>query len=258
MNRGETIIVTCGLWLSFALGLLTGCQPQQVKSLKLMSYNIRNGIGLDDSVNYQRISAVIVEEAPQVVALQEVDSVTGRSKGVDVLALLGQETQLHPTYAAAIPFDGGKYGIGILSKEKPLSVRQLALPGREEARVLLLAEFDDYLFASTHLSLTTEDRMASLSLIREVSAVANKPFFIAGDWNAEPQSPFIEDLTRDFVLLTDTADYTYPADMPNRCIDYIAGYAAKVCSFSKDTSYVSEEPLASDHRPVVSVIHIKK
>ncbi len=257
MNRGKITIIACSLWFSFVLCLLTGCQPQQEKTLKLMSYNIRNGIGLDEVVDYQRVAAVIAKESPMVVALQEVDSVTGRSKGVDVLALLAQETQMYPTYAAAIPFDGGKYGVGILSKEKPLSVRRLALPGREEARVFLLAEFDDYLFACTHLSLTTEDRMASLPLIREVAQAADKPFFMAGDWNDDPQSSFIQDVMCDFVLLTDTTECTFPADKPDCCIDYIAGYTAKNASFGKDTSYVCQEPLASDHRPIVSVVHIK-
>lgn len=88
MNRGKITIIACSLWFSFVLCLLTGCQPQQEKTLKLMSYNIRNGIGLDEVVDYQRVAAVIAKESPMVVALQEVDSVTGRSKGVDVLSLL--------------------------------------------------------------------------------------------------------------------------------------------------------------------------
>ena len=55
---------------------------------------------------------------------------TGRSGGIDVLRTLGERTLMFPTYAPAIDFDGGKYGVGMLSKEKPVSYRYIALPGR--------------------------------------------------------------------------------------------------------------------------------
>ena len=70
-------------------------------------------------------------------------------------------------------------GIGMLSKEKPLSSRYLPLPGREEARALLVVEFEKYIYCCTHLSLTEEDRMLSLPIIREVATKAQKPLFIA-------------------------------------------------------------------------------
>ncbi|EJX03797.1 metallophosphoesterase [gut metagenome] len=53
-------------------------------SLRLMSYNIRNGKGMDNETNLDRIVDAINRCLPDVVALQEVDSVTGRSGGVDV------------------------------------------------------------------------------------------------------------------------------------------------------------------------------
>ena len=147
-------------------GLITSCQ-QRENSLRIMSYNIRNLRGIDDVRDVGRVAKVINEAKPDVVAVQEVDSVTGRSEQTDVLGLLATETQMHPTYAAAIDYDGGKYGVGILSREKPLSHHSLPLPGREEQRVLLVVEFDRYLFACTHLSLTEEDRLRSLPLLNQ-------------------------------------------------------------------------------------------
>lgn len=82
---------------------------------------------------------------------------------------------MFPTYAPAIDFDGGKYGVGMLSKEKPVSYRYIALPGREEERVLLWVEFERYIFCCTHLSLTPEDRMLSLPILRREAASAHKP-----------------------------------------------------------------------------------
>ena len=57
-------------------------------TLRMMNYNVRNGIGLDGVTNYQRIADVINKAQPDVVALQELDSVTNRSAKVDVLCRL--------------------------------------------------------------------------------------------------------------------------------------------------------------------------
>ena len=103
----------------FLAGLLS-CQ-QDVKETRLMSYNVKNGQGMDGFADYGRTANVILKEKPDVVALQELDSATMRSKGAYVLGELAQRTGMHATYAPAIDFDGGKYGIGILSKERPLS-----------------------------------------------------------------------------------------------------------------------------------------
>ena len=100
--------------------------------LKLMSYNIRNAKGMDNVHNIQRIANVINNEAPDVVAVQELDSMTTRSNRTHVLAEVAERTQMVANYAPAISFQGGKYGIGILSKEQPLAIRTFPLPGREE------------------------------------------------------------------------------------------------------------------------------
>ena len=143
-------------WFIWAI-VLIGCLPinkalaqqsgdAERNTLRIMSYNIRNGRGMDEVTDLERIAEAIRKVAPDVVAVQEVDSVTGRSGGIDVLRTLGERTLMFPTYAPAIDFDGGKYGVGMLSKEKPVSYRYIALPGREEERVLLWVEFERYIF----------------------------------------------------------------------------------------------------------------
>ena len=108
-------------------------------TLRLMSYNIRHGAGLDERLDFDRIAEVINREHPDVVALQEVDSVTQRIGGCDLLGELGKLTGMRQVYASAISFDGGKYGIGLLCRKKPLAIRRVPLPGREEPRMLLIA-----------------------------------------------------------------------------------------------------------------------
>ena len=223
-------------------------------TLRIMSYNIRNGRGLDNVSNIQRTADVINKVRPNVVAVQEVDSVTGRSGQTDILRVLADKTLMFPVYAPAINYDGGKYGIGMLSKEKPLSYRYLALPGREEERALLIVEFEKYIYCCTHLSLTGEDRLASLDIIRKEAAKANKPLFIAGDFNAHPDSEVIQEVQKDFVILTNTKQPTFPADEPTETIDYIAAYAKDTTAFTRLSTYVVNEPVASDHRPIVAEI----
>ena len=66
---------------------------------------------------------------------------------------------MHATFAQALPYQGGGYGVAVLSREKPLSVFKTPLPGAEP-RVLLLCEFKDCWFGTTHLSLQETNRLA--------------------------------------------------------------------------------------------------
>ena len=218
--------------------------------VKLMSYNVRNTKGMDGIRNLQRVANVIINEAPDVVAVQELDSMTTRSNQQYVLGELAERTQMHATYAPAISFQGGKYGIGILSKETPLNIRTYPLPGREEARMLLVAEFENYVFACTHLSLTEEDRLASLDIIKSSVVKSNKPYFLAGDLNDQPDSKFIQALQQDFQVLTNIKKPTFPAPEPTETIDYIAAWKHGSNDFANLSAQVVEEPVASDHRPL--------
>ena len=120
----------------------TGTASDQ--TITILSYNVRNCRGLDNSTDYQRVANVITRIGADIVALQELDSATSRSKGVSVLDELAKLTGMIPTYRASISFQGGKYGIGILTKEKPLNIESMGLPGKEEERSMLLVEMKNY------------------------------------------------------------------------------------------------------------------
>ena len=224
---------------------------QAQHNLRLMSYNIKNATGMDGVTDYQRVADVIAVEQPDVVALQEIDSVTHRSGGKYVLGEVAMRARMHAYFAPAINYDGGKYGIGILSKEKPLSLKAISLPGREEARAFLLAEFDDYVYCCTHLSLTEEDRMASLALIEKMVAGYGKPVFVAGDFNAHPESDFLKGFKKNFHILSNTKLPTFPSNKPNETIDYITMWKNPQVKYAVTSSRVPREAVASDHRPIV-------
>lgn len=96
--------------------------------MRVMSYNVHNCIGLDNVRDYNRIAEVIKQADPDVVALQELDSMTQRNNGVYALKELETFTGMHGIFVSAIPFQGGSYGIGLLSKEQPLSYKKHLCP----------------------------------------------------------------------------------------------------------------------------------
>lgn len=203
---------------------------------------------MDNKTDYERTAGVIKNANADVIALQELDSATKRNGGEDVLKILVEKTGLFSVYGAAIDYQGGKYGVGILSKQKPLNWRTIPLPGKEEQRVLLIAEYKKYVIFCTHLSLTEADRLTSAAIINKESGKFKKPVYLLGDLNAEPNSNALSVLQQKFIL-SSGEDLTFPAPAPKKCIDYIlASNNRKVKVISKK---VLDEPLASDHRPVV-------
>ena len=229
------------------------------KELKIMSYNIRNCIGMDRQNRADRVAAVINDCNPEVVAVQELDSVTTRSQQRFLLRTLADMTGMKATFASAIPYDGGSYGVGILSRTEPMKSAKAALPGREERRTLLMAEFEDFIFCCTHLSLTKEDNEASVEIIakaiEEFRGESLKPVYIAGDWNASPTSATLAKISEIADILNDTSVFTFPSDKPRSTIDFIARMKdERIPDARVIRGEVIEASLASDHRPVTVTV----
>lgn len=236
--------------------LLPACLLAQQRQLNILSYNVHNGIGLDRKTDYPRIAHIIRQADPDIAALQELDSATLRSKGLDVLKELARLTDMHPVFAPTIDYQGGKYGIGLLSKQQPLRCEAIPLPGREEKRTVLIAEFSDYVFCATHFSLTPEDQLTSVRILRQKLQNIRKPVFLAGDMNSIPSSVPQQELAKQFITLNDTACHTFPADTPDRCIDYIYAVRNPRHHIRVQTQKVLPEAVASDHRPVQVIVEI--
>ena len=234
--------------------LITAAAATAQDYIKIMTYNVRNSKGMDNIMDCRREAAVIRAQAPDVVAVQELDSMTRRSGSKYILGEIADYTGMNAEYFPAIEFDGGKYGIGILSKEKPLAVKGYPLPGREEERALLVAEFEEYVFACTHLSLTEADRMASLETIGKIAKGCSKPFYLAGDLNDIPGSQFIKELQENFRILNKLESKTFPAPDPDRTLDYIAVWKTTAPKMDVVSREVGNEPVASDHRPVTVLL----
>lgn len=226
--------------------------------VKILSYNVKNCIGMDGVVDYRRVADVIKRVDADIVALQELDSATKRSKGVVVLNELARMTGMYQTYGASIDYQGGKYGIGILTKEKPLSWKRVLLPGREEPRSLLIVELEKMVIGCTHFSLTEEDRLSSAYKVSTAFKDYQKPVFLAGDLNAIPTSSVIDNIESSWCILNNVSSPTIPSDKPNRCIDYILGLKTPGVTFVTVKTLVEQEPVASDHLPVWAEVEIKR
>lgn len=223
----------------------------ETQTLKIASYNVRNAKGMDDEVDFDRTSKVINNMDVDAVAIQELDSATQRSNRLIVLDELAKRTNMFASFNASIEFSGGKYGNGMLTKEKPLKVEAIALPGREEVRSMLVVELQDYVVCCTHLSLNEEDRQASIKLIQQFTEkYTRKPVFLAGDFNALPHSEEIKGLSNNWILLSDSSQATFPSDIPTQVIDYIFMKSNDKFNHIIKSAEVVNEPMASDHRPL--------
>ena len=169
-------------------------------------------------------------------------------------------------YSRAMAYQGGAYGDGIASREKPVRTFAAPLPKGDgaEPRVMVVMEFEKYVFATTHLDHVSA--LAQAGQVDEINKVierefggSKKPVFLGGDFNARPDSPTISKLKTGWTVLTPhgASDFTHSSQAPNKCIDYILlwnGNGAKcdvvgtkiMLDFNK-----GDIKRASDHIPVL-------
>ncbi|MBO5044623.1 MAG: endonuclease/exonuclease/phosphatase family protein [Alistipes sp.] len=253
MKRISLIIIA-----SVALAFVA-CGSKQI-STRVLCYNVHNCVGLDGELSCERIAKIINDADADAVAIQELDSMTTRHPGHDMLSELAELTGMHPTFAPSIDYKGGKYGIGMLTKEKPISYRRVPLPCRSEPRSLLIVELEDYYYCCTHLSLHEEDRVTSAGIIVEELSKLDKPVMIAGDFNARPNSEFMKIMGEHFHVFkkTDGEGFTFRADKPHAEIDYICLYTDKGAKAEVTSHTVINAPVESDHCPIVADVVITK
>ncbi len=107
--------------------------------LRVLSFNIRTGTGMDGKRDLGRIAKVITDCQPDVVLLQEVDKNCARSGKTDQPAELARLTGWHVVFGAAMPLQGGEYGQAILSRTALENPQIHRLPGPGEPRIALAA-----------------------------------------------------------------------------------------------------------------------
>ncbi len=254
--------------LLLPLLLLAGCaaltadQPPPAP-LRLVSYNIKHGLGMDGALDLERVGDYLESTGADVVLLQEVDENASRSGGVDQAAALGARLGMTAHFAPFMDFQGGRYGLAILARPRVVDAEVVALPaGTREPRSAMVVTLEvdgvPLRVANAHLDWLADDerRVAQARALLEALLVdsggepgAPCPVILGGDLNDVPESPTLALLQGWTAFRRVGPDGpTFPADAPDRTIDHFL--IAPVGAFPGAHASVLDEPLISDHRPV--------
>ncbi len=257
------------LWvcLTVSMDLATVCQaesdqPQQ--QVRVLSYNIHHGEGTDGKIDLERIAKVIRSVQPDLVALQEVDRNTRRSGGIDQPTELARLTGLKVVFERNIEYQGGDYGNAVLSRVPIERHKNHALPShyKGEQRGVLELELKapggvgPFVFMATHLDYRPDDgeRQASAVKIDDLlKSQPETPAILAGDLNANPDSEVLKFFSRNWqVARGNKPTTTFPSSEPTKQIDYVLFRTAE--HWKVIDVRVLDEPIASDHRPILAVL----
>ena len=234
MNRRSFIIILF-LLTSLARTAVSQGVTGSSDTVRILSFNIYHGATMKGDFNLDLIAGVIKEADPDLVALQEVDFKTRRALGYDLATELGWRTKMASLFGMAMPYDGGGYGEGVLSRYSFIASRNMPLPftGNNEPRAALmvttkLPEGDTIIFIGTHFDHTGNeaDRILQAKKVNELLSGVRYPAILAGDLNAEPGSTPILILEDLWGHAYDEAvpSPTYPSDAPAKKIDYVMYY----------------------------------
>lgn len=247
--------------------------------VKVMSFNIAHGLGMDGVTDLNRTAAIIEESCASIIALQEVDRFFGeRSSFMDQVQWLGERLGMYTAYGANLDYasaEEGKpnqqYGNAVLSKYPiTFSKNHLMTPvkqwyGNDEQRGVLevVIEIEDKAINifNAHLSLKDEELKVSVDEILALTEKSKFPCIIMGDFNAPPFYTPIRKMnsyfTDAFLKMKSGDSYTYPAPYsyiktgvdlkPVTRIDYIF-YSPELEVMQ--TATISTD--VSDHLPIVA------
>ena len=253
------------LQLSFQKDMFGQNVSSPQKTLRIMSYNTHhaNPPSKPDFIDIDAIARVINEAKADIVALQEIDKHTKRSGNIDEAKLIAEKTGMHYHFFKAIDYDGGDYGIAILSRHPLKKVKLLPLPQqiKTESRVLGYATVkigrQKIIFANTHLDAlrTNENRNVQMQFILKQFENAGLPVILCGDLNSVAGSEAINMLDKQFKrTCIDNCPGTVPQTKPRRTIDFIA---TQGLNWPLSEYKVIAETYASDHRPIMAIFNLE-
>ncbi|MCA1618448.1 MAG: endonuclease/exonuclease/phosphatase family protein [Acidobacteria bacterium] len=238
--------------------------PRGRVRLKVMSYNIHVGIGMDKKLDLGRIADVIRRSGCDLVGLQEVDRGVERTGRVDEIKELARLTGMDYAFAHNLDYQGGQYGVAVLSRYPILAIdhRRYANTRERERRGFIRVEVEvkgrRLNFVTTHLDYQYADgRLFETRQLLDALKDVRGPLIVTGDFNEEPRGQVYE-----LMRAAGFADgwrragegATYPADKPAKRIDYVfyRGLGeGRTPRDDEDAAQSVPDTLASDHRPVV-------
>lgn len=235
-----------------------------------MTWNVHAGSDARGTPSLDRIAGAIRAASPDIVLLQEVDSATRRSGGVDQLAVLAAGTGMEGVFGRSLDFQGGGYGIAILSRHPIVDHRTVRLVvdppqqragGVYEPRSALVASVrvggDTVDVVDTHIDASRDDfyRLQEIQSVLRVAGElrdAGRPVILGGDLNSEPEGE-VQRLVREAgwrdawtTCGGEGPGYSYPDSSARKRIDYLYLDARWRCGSAR----VAPNG-ASDHAPLI-------
>ncbi|GAA4304965.1 endonuclease/exonuclease/phosphatase family protein [Compostibacter hankyongensis] len=251
--------------LILVLALLLAAAKLPAQQLKVLTYNIHHAEDNAGKVNTENIAKVIRDFGPDLVALQELDSMTDRTGKVFQLQQIARESGIPYFYfARAMDYQGGGYGIGVLSRYPLESSATHHLPSVTGGEPRAIAEITVRLkdgtrlkFASTHLDYrkAPEERLRQIQTLLGFYRQDTLPVILAGDMNSRPDSKEIALMKTRFSDASASSGYTIPWDDPHSKIDYIL--TDKSHTWTTGAIRVLKGNPASDHCPVFAVLQLQ-
>lgn len=239
---------------------------------RVMVYNIHAGKDAKGVDNLARVARLVDSVRADVVLLQEVDRNTTRSGKVDQPAELARLTGYHVAFGKSLDYQGGDYGIAIMSRWPITSDTAIHLPveppqersgGSYEPRIAMRAIIDapgaPIAVVNTHLDASGDDRWRKQEIrtvLEVIDALRKRGIatFAGGDFNSTPESSTqatVRDagLRDSWTMCGRGESLTYPADAPVKRIDYLFLSGSATCT---GATVVRTE--ASDHRPLLVTV----
>ncbi len=251
--------------------LALGCAPRtqqpadvviDADTVRVLAYNIHHGAGMDEGLDLARIAALIREVNPDLVALQEVDSVTTRTERVDQAAELGRLTGMKPIFGRFMPYREGAYGMALLSAWPIDAATNLRLPDGTEPRTALSAVVVSpktgrrLRLVGIHLYRTVDERLAQALALEDHLQGDTLPTILAGDFNSTPEDTVMQHLGHAWHIVPKGEDhFTFPSYAPDQEIDYFL--LQPQARFNVIAQRLLDEPIISDHRPLVLDVVLK-
>jgi len=244
-------------------GLMVAAVPAaQAQELKVISYNIHHGYDAAENPRVDSLAKLIKQSGADLVGLQEVDSLCARSGQMDQARRLAELTGMHYAYARHFAWDGGSYGLGILSRFPLSRITNHRLPFRRdtvvESRALLTAVATlpgkrEVTFAVVHYS--GAERLLQSEVTRSVLELAGMPVILTGDLNSVPTSAVVANLRRS-LKDTNLSDIETVGDAnPQRKIDYVFVDAAHPWEVLEEKVFHVDY---SDHLPLMVTLRLGK
>lgn len=258
-----------------SLLFLLSCSGRQIQSgmagnnvIRVMTYNVHhcNPPEKPHVIDVNAIASVIKKQNADIVAVQEVDVNTARSGKINEAEQLARYAGYKSFFfAKAMDYDGGQYGILILSKYPLSDTKAYPLPvsaaNGGEQRMLATGKVTlpggkTFRFGCTHLEAYNKtSRVLQIKEICRIAEETSSPFIVAGDFNSNEGGEVINMLDEHFTRSCTNCPSTFWEGGKTGAIDFIAFRPKDVCTVLSHTVVQNKE--ASDHMPVVAELQLK-